>query len=46
MACQAAAPVCAHGVVGDDGAGGDINVANFSAGVRPCKAIEKRSWLY
>ncbi len=46
MAGHTAAPVCPHGVVGDDNAGGERNVANFFAGVRPWKAIEKRSWLY
>ena len=43
MTCQAAAPVCAHGVGGDDGFSGDRNVANFSAGVRPWRAMDNRS---
>ncbi len=46
MACQAVAPVCLHGSDGDGGAGGASNVANFSAGVRPWRAMQKRSCLY
>lgn len=45
MTCQAAAPECVHGVFGDDGVSGERNVANFSAGVRPWRAIENRSKL-
>lgn len=41
--CQAATPVLVHGVGGDDGFSGDRNVANFSAGVRPWRAMDNRS---
>lgn len=43
MTCQAVAPVLVHGVGGDGGLSDDRNVANFSAGVRPWRAMANRS---